>query len=77
MSTNKNISIRLTDYENELIRSFAELNNTSISEFIREKVLEYVQKEEITAFFEQAYKIQKGVKEAKDFDDAFSFVLKD
>ena len=77
MSTNKNISIRLSDYENDLVRSLAELNNKTISEFVREQVLEVIEKAEITKLFNKAYATSKRHEQAQTFEDAFDFAFED
>ena len=39
------ISIRLNEQENEMIRTFAKINNMSVSEFIRKAVMERIEDE--------------------------------
>lgn len=39
------ISIRLNEQENEMIKTFAKINNMSVSEFIRKAVMERVEDE--------------------------------
>ena len=39
------ISIRLKPHENELIKNFAQLNGLSVSEFIRNTILERIEDE--------------------------------
>lgn len=39
------ISIRLTEQENEMIKTFAKINNMSVSEFIRKAVMERIEDE--------------------------------
>jgi RHH-type rel operon transcriptional repressor/antitoxin RelB len=39
------ISIRLNEQENEMIKTFAKINNMSVSEFIRKAVMERIEDE--------------------------------
>ncbi len=39
------ISIRLNEQENEMIKTFAKINNMSVSEFIRKAVMERIEYE--------------------------------
>ena len=39
------ISIRLNEQENEMIKTFAKINNRSVSEFIRKAVMERIEDE--------------------------------
>lgn len=51
-----NISIRLTKEESELIRKYAELNETTVSDVMRQAILAKIEDEFDIFLYEEAYK---------------------
>jgi len=50
------VSIRMNDKELELIRKYAELNGTTVSEVMRKAILEKIEDEFDIFLYEKAYK---------------------
>lgn len=48
------ISVRLNDADTELIKSYAELNNISVSELVRQAVMEKIEDEIDLKLFDEA-----------------------
>lgn len=58
-----NISIRLSEKESELIRKYAELNNTTVSDVMRQAILSKIEDEFDIFLYDEAYKeFQKNPK---------------
>lgn len=55
-SDNMSISIRLSENESKLIRKYAELNGTSVSEVMRQAILSKIEDEFDIFLYEEAYK---------------------
>ncbi len=60
------ISVRLNEYETELIKSYAALKNISVSELVRTSILEKIEDEFDLNCYEEAYKeyLDSGKKSA-------------
>lgn len=50
------VSVRLTKEEKELIKKYAKLNNISVSQLIRDSVMEKIEDEYDLEAYEKAYK---------------------
>ena len=53
------ISLRLSDQESELIKDYAKINNTTVSELIRKTVIEKIEDEIDLQAYEKAYNAYK------------------
>ena len=53
------ISVRMNDKELDLVRKYAELNNTTVSEVIRNAILEKIEDEFDIFLYEEAYEDYK------------------
>lgn len=49
------ISVRLNDKDSELIRNYAKINNISVSELVRESILEKIEDEYDLKAYKKAY----------------------
>lgn len=63
------ITLRMNDDENRLIRDYAKANNISISELMRQSVLEKIEDEIDLAIYEQAMQEHKEDPQDISFDE--------
>ncbi|HHX97185.1 MAG TPA: ribbon-helix-helix protein, CopG family [Clostridia bacterium] len=63
------ITLRINDDENRLIRSYAKANNISISELMRQSVLEKIEDEIDLKIYNQAMKEHKENPQDISFDE--------
>lgn len=63
------ITLRINDDENRLIRDYAKANNISISELMRQSVLEKIEDEIDLAIYEQAMQEHKEDPQDISFDE--------
>ena len=55
------ISVRLSDKDTELIKSYAEMNNMSLSELVRKAILEKIEDEyDLKAYYEAMEEYKKN-----------------
>ena len=63
------ITLRINDDENNLIRDYAKANNITISELMRQSVLEKIEDEIDLDIYEQAMQAQKENPQDISFDE--------
>ncbi len=63
------ITLRMNDDENRLIRDYAKANNITISELMRQSVLEKIEDEIDLAIYEQAMQEHKEDPQDISFDE--------